>query len=95
MQTLRAERSSINSLSSPAVGKYTAIWMVFGRLGGLSTMGRKDDDDTKWLDMYGSRSLLHITMVPPKQREVLNAKSQSCKSAEFSEEKYSPWNSFI
>ena len=44
IQTVRAERSSINSLSSPDVGMYIDIWMVFGRLGGLKIRGRNDGD---------------------------------------------------
>ena len=77
MQRISLERLSMNSHSFPAVGRYTQIWILNGRLGGANTTGRNDEEQTGTTDTNGSQHLFHRIIVPPDAFDFLNGSSRS------------------
>ena len=84
------ESSSKNLLSFPRVGRYTAMWILSGQYGGSNISGRKEEENTGWIEIYGSCSIFHKDMVPPFAFDFVRGSSGSYLSSELREHLYSP-----
>lgn len=68
-----------------------ATWIDVEYPGIFRSMGRKDDDAVGRGVMYGSSSVLHMTIVPPCDLQDSIARLGDSVSSLFSSKAYCPW----